>query len=341
MPEYRVELDAYSGPLDLLLYLVKRHEVDLYDFPIGKLTDQYLTYLRQIERIDIDVAGEFLLMAATLVEIKSRTLLPTLDSDDDEQSSAMSELDPRYELVQQLLAYKAYKDAANELDQRRDQWSLRHAHQPAGTLKRAGNCEPSTADGETVPEALSVEFDLEDANVLDLCAAFSRILDSIGQGPARHDVVDDETPIALHAEDILDRLKRLATADDGDAAGLTLAELFLGRSGRTEMIGVFLALLNLVNQKQVKIVQDRLEGEIRLSLPTSAEQVDLADETVPDWRDPQTGQMVYDWPSIDAKLRAERRAQRRAARSADDEATAADQDEDVETELDDDAAEPA
>ena len=343
MPDYRVELDAYSGPLDLLLFLVRRHEIDLNDIPIGKLTDQYLAYLREIEQINVDLAGEFLVMAATLLEIKSRMLLPPLEPSDADQGRGLEELDPRYELVQQLLAYKRYKDAANELDERRDEWSLRHAHQPADarTLKRAPTDDDDLAADEDAPaddgQAQAVEFDLEDANVLDLCAAFARILETIGQGPSRHEVVDDDTPVALHAEDILDRLQRLTSEAPTDAAaGLTLADIFVGRSSRAEMIGLFLALLDLVNRKQVKIVQDRPKGEIHLTLPTQAEREEAAREVAPDWRDPATGEMQYDWPSVEARLRVERRAERRAERAA-AEAEASDQAERGDAEVEDEA----
>ena len=326
MPEYRVELDSYSGPLDLLLFLVRRHEIDLNDIPVGQLTDQYLAYLRALERIDFDLAGEFLVMAATLLEVKSRMLLPRLESTDADPGQGLDELDPRYELVQQLLAYKRYKDAAMELGERKEQWSLRHPHRPADgktTWPVDSAADEYGVDVEGDDQA--PEFDLEDANVLDLCAAFARVLDAIGAGPARHEVIDDDTPLALHAEDILDRLRRLAgQAPAGEQAVLTLAEVFVGRSSRSEMIGLFLALLDLVNQKQVKIVQDRLKGEICLSLPTAAEQKILAVEAAPDWRDPDTGEIQYDWPSIEAKLRAERRAARRAARAAEGKAGAGD-----------------
>ena len=323
MQQYRVELDAYSGPLDLLLFLVRRHEIDLYDIPIAQLTDQYLAHLRALEQVNVDLAGEFLVMAATLLEVKSRMLLPRIEPGDAESGQGLDELDPRYDLVQQLLAYKRYKDAAIELEQRRNQWNLRHPHQPAdaralppGASSAPGSLEFDETE-EPAPEAGAVEFDLEDANVLDLCAAFARILDTIGQGPSRHEIIDDDTPIALHAEDILDRLQRLAAqTPDGTGASLTLAEVFLGRSLRSEMIGLFLAVLDLVNQKQVKIVQDRLKGEIRLRLPTPPEQAASAKEVIPNWRDPVTGEMQYDWPSVEARLRAERRAARRAAEAA-------------------------
>lgn len=302
--DYRVELDAYHGPLDLLLFLVKRHEIDLYDIPIATLTDQYLEHLRDIQRIDMDVAGEFLLMAATLVEIKSQMLLPRPEEAEGEESDALSELDPRYELVQQLLAYKAYKDAAHQLDDRRDEWQRRFAHTPARPRPR--NDAQTNSDAEDAEE---IEFDLEDANVMDLCEAFGRLLESIGRRPRRHEVSYDETPIGLHAADILDRVTSL-----GEGGKLSLQEIFVGRRGRSEMIGLFLATLELVNQKKVKVKQDRIKGEIFLVLPTE-EDIKLNDpDRQPDWRDPETGEVEYAWPNEEVRQRAERRAAIRAKR---------------------------
>jgi segregation and condensation protein A len=320
MTDYRVELDSYNGPLDLLLFLVKRHEIDLYDIPIAKLTDQYLAYLQQIERIDMDLAGEFLVMAATLVEIKSQLLLPRQEQAVGDDSDGLDALDPRFELVQQLLAYKAYKDAALQLDDRRDQWDQRFAHAPA---KVRDNGQPADAAAEE-----QVEIDLEDADVMDLVNAFSRILESIGQSRATHDVVYDDTPIGLHADDILDRLQRL-----GEGKTLSLAEAFAGRTSRGELIGLFLATLELVNQKKITVKQDKAKGEIHLLLRPESEH--LGHETdAPDWRDPETGQVQYDWPSEGIRRRFEKRQQRRADRLARGE-FGADPEEDAALDIDD------
>jgi len=339
MQDYRVELDAYNGPLDLLLFLVRQHEIDLHDIPVAKLTDQYMAYLRAIERIDVELAGEFLVMASTLLEIKSRMLLPLPEAGEGEATDGLDELDPRYELVQQLLAYKRYKDAALELDERKDQWAQRHPRQPGAI---ASISQPDAVGDELDPDAPQdaepVEFDLEDANVMDLCEAFVRILDSIGQGPGTHQVIYDDTPMALHAEDIIDRLQRLG----GEGASITLAEIFLGRRSRSEMIGLFLATLSLVYQRKLRVTQDRLKGEVSLVLTSDAEQIDPDQGEPPDWTDPKTGEVQYDWPSKKDRKRSEERARRRAelraAREAeDDEQTA--QPQDVEDELLDDQIE--
>jgi len=134
MTDYRVELEAYSGPMDLLLYLVRKHEIDLNDIPIAKLTEQYMAHLERLREMDFELAGEFLVMAATLLEIKSQMLTPqpTAEGEQAEGSAdnALSSLDPRYELVQQLLAYKRFKDLAGELESRQHEWARRFAHLP-------------------------------------------------------------------------------------------------------------------------------------------------------------------------------------------------------------------
>ncbi len=313
---YRVQLDAYAGPLDLLLYLVKRHEIDLQDIPMAKLTEQFLQHLRVIEDLpgvmDVEKAGEFLVMAATLVEIKSALLMPLAseESDDDADDPAQdATVDPRFELVQQLLAYKRYKDASMALDDRRSEWEHRF---PAAAKTR----QPAAAEGSPEDDAAAaalIEIDLEDVNVMDLCAAFSRMLDSIGF-TGDHEVTYDDTPISLHAEDIADRLER-----DGGDEGLTLAQLFIGRGSRSEMIGLFLATLELVRQRRVAVVQSEVAGEIRLQLRPESDREDLDDadeQSDRDWRNPDTGEIEYDWPDEKTRRRAEKRAKLRATYAA-------------------------
>jgi len=254
--DYRIELEAYAGPLDLLLHLVKRHEVDLHDIPIAALTEQYLRHLAVIKTIDVDSAAEFLVVAAQLVEIKSQMLGASVaqradDEDDLERDAATGDdptsvIDPRSELVQQLLAYKRYKDASLALERRADEWDRR-----AAVKAKAGE-----ADADAGADAEQRELDLEDVHVMDLCAAFGRILETVGH-VGDHQVTYDDTPISLHAEDIRDRLER-----DGS---MSLQAIFQGRS-RGEMIGLFLAVLELVRQRAVKVEQGAAGGEIALAL---------------------------------------------------------------------------
>lgn len=306
MQDYRVQLEAYSGPLDLLLYLVKRHEIDLHDIPIARLTEQYLEHLKVIEQLDMDTAGEFLVMAATLLEIKSQMLMPRVaqdeagdggDTDGANDTGVTSGGDPRLELVQQLLAYKRFRDAARQLEQRQTDW--------AGRFQVHAELKPSEA-GDEGSEAAARDIDLEDLNVLDLCEAFSRILDSIGR-TTHHEVTYDDTPISLHAADIYDRLQR--------EGPMSLQAMFEGRQNRSEMIGLFLATLELVREHKIRVVQDRIAGQITLEAQSEDEREadSVGNDEASGWRDPETGEMQYDWPDEATRKRAERRAQRRAA----------------------------
>jgi len=316
--DYRIRLGAYAGPMDLLLYLVKRHEIDLHDIPMAKLTEQYLEHLEVIKQIDVESAGEFLVMAATLVEVKSRMIIPASQRDDEGEDPTRDipdepEADPRFELVQQLLAYKAYKDAAYSLEDRATEWENRFP-----VKAKAGQRPPEPEKPE------EKALDLEDVNVFDLTEAFSQILESVGH-LGDHAVTYDDTPISLHAEDIHDRLKR-----DAPAAGLSLAEIFEGRGNRSEMIGLFLATLELVRQHLVTVKADdpidpdRPGAHIRLVLVSDQDrQRDIADtDAATDWTDPESGQMRYDWPDEESRLRFERRERLRSTLQAKQDAEA-------------------
>lgn len=246
--EYRVELDVYNGPMDLLLYLLRRDELDICDIPIARITDSYVGYvnmLRQLskeEGLDINVAGDFLVMAATLMEIKSAMLLPKPPPDPNtgEPSAADELADPRYELVQKLLEYKQFKDAAMDLGQRQESHGKRFARYPA--FRDEKNDEPPPVD-------------LDEVQVWDLLAAFTRLMSEVGQRkPRYHEVIYDDTPIDLHAADIADRVKR--------DKHVSLRQLMEGRRSRSEMIGVFLALLELIREKKVIVREDEEAHDI-------------------------------------------------------------------------------
>lgn len=260
MQDYRVELETFSGPLDLLLYLVKREEIDLFDIPIGRLTEQYLAYLAKMQQVDVEVAGEFLVMAATLLEIKSAMLVPRpVEGPASDADTGMESLDPRAELVRQLLTYKRFKDLAGELEKRWEEWTKRYPRR----VYRARLGEAEAGELEEGVGAEEREFDLEEANVLDLAEAYQRVMESIGRVPADHRVVYDETPIELHMQDIVDRLEREGV--------LRLTDLFVGRS-RLERVGLFVAVLELVRQGRVKVEQDDLASEVRIELRKEEEE---------------------------------------------------------------------
>ena len=248
--DYKVELDIYNGPLDLLLYLIKRDELDIYDIPIARITDSYMDYVTHLrefageEGLDINLAGEFLVMAATLMEIKSAMLLPKAPVEQKEgQSSAAMELsDPRAELVQKLLEYKRFRDAATMLERRHQDHESRFPRFPA---------KPEAGGADEPPP-----IDLDEVQIWDLLSVFQRLMKEIGPRKRVHEVTYDDTPIDLHAADIEDRLRT--------EKRLTLRQLLVGRKSRSEMIGVFLALLELIREKKILVHQgdDRSDLEI-------------------------------------------------------------------------------
>lgn len=259
--DYRVELDVYNGPLDLLLYLIKRDELDIHDIPIARITESYMVYVHKLtdlhdkHGLDVNVAGEFLVMAATLMEIKSATLLPKPPVDPANQSAAAELADPRRELIQQLLEYKRFKDVAMQLETRRQEQESRFARSPAWEQLKSDEPPP---------------VDLDEVQVWDLLAAFTRLLSEIGTRPKNiHEVVYDDTPLDLHAADIEDLLRRQKR--------LTLSGLIMGRKNRSEMIGVFLALLELVRQKKIIVRQSEIGDDVEIEQAEKIEPQDRGD----------------------------------------------------------------
>ena len=248
--EYTIRLEAFEGPLDLLLYLIRRAEVEVTDIPVAAIAEQYLAMLEGVERIDIERAGEFLVMAATLTEIKSRMLAPaSVEAEPDVEGRDKG--DPLGDLVRQLVEYKKYRDAADALERRHEEWGRRFP------ISRTG------LDPAALAEAAGDGLDLEDLSLVDLVEAFARIcevvnLDRLGE----HEVIADDTPIELHAEDLLDRLRRERSGGRGQ---MPLREVFAGRK-KGEMLGLFLALLELVRRRGVSVRQDGELGEIVVAL---------------------------------------------------------------------------
>ncbi len=236
MTGYRVALDVYDGPMDLLLFLIRRDEVDICDIPIALITEQYLSYVEMLRALDPEVVSEFLVLAATLMEIKSRMLLPRPCADEADEEL----MDPRLELVRQLLEYKKYKDAAGYLEDEAAERARKFPRRPV------------------LPPQSQEEVELESLEIWDLFEAFHRLLEQTGRTAPVHQIGVDDTPVALHAADIVDAIDH--------AGGQREFELlFTGRS-KPEMIGLFLALLELIRQRRVRAVQDRAFGPIVLVL---------------------------------------------------------------------------
>lgn len=241
MPDYKVQLDVYSGPLDLLLYLIRRNEVDIYNIPVAKVTEQYIEYVALLQHLDPEAVSEFLVLAATLLEIKSRMLLPKPPPE--EADSIM--LDPRAELVRQLLEYKDIKDAARALEHAADERAMQWSRTPV------------------LPPRDENEIELDNVDIWDLFEAFNKLLEQTGKTGPFHQVGVDDTPLALHAADILDSLDRSGGQQNFE-------EIFRGRA-RPEMIGLFLALLELIRQRKVRAEQDRSFATIQLRRLTEEE----------------------------------------------------------------------
>jgi len=230
--DHKVKLDVFEGPLDLLLYLIKKDEIDIYDIPIERITRQYLEYLDAFKILDLDVAGDFIVMAANLIYIKSRSLLP---KDQQPPEEAAEEDDPRWELVRQLIEYKKFKDAAAHL-QRRE-------------LDREGLFTRMAA--ESAPER-----PLGEVNIFDLINAFSTALKRLNQPEDLREIFEENFTVS----DKIDLIMKMTAA----GVALKFSELFATAASRTEVVVTFLALLELVRLKQVIARQSEEFGEIEL-----------------------------------------------------------------------------
>ncbi len=238
MTDYRVHLDIFAGPLDLLLYLVRKEEVDIYDISIAKITDQYIHYIEMLQNLDIDVAGDFLVMASTLMQIKSAMLLPRAEP---EQFGADDLTDPRTELIRQLLEYKKFKDAANLLGTAADETQKRFAR-PDTILEQLRPTEEP-------------HIDIEQVSVWDLLEAFGAIIEATG-GEVDISHIKDDTPIDLYQIEILQRLQT--------EGPLSLEQIFQFRANRVVMVGLFLALLELIRENLVWAKQPKSSNSIYL-----------------------------------------------------------------------------
>jgi segregation and condensation protein A len=230
--EFRVDLATFRGPLDLLLYLVRKHEVEIVDIPIAPITAQFLAYLQVLRALDMSAVGEFVDMASTLLEIKSRMVLPHGGEESEELP------DPRHELVERLLEYKKFKDAASMLEEQGRSWRQRFA-------RRAN-------DAAVGPRDLAKE-ELQEVELWDLVSAFGRIMrDRQALAPAT--IVYDDTPIHVHMARIQELL--------AERGRLALSELFEPGLHKSRLVGIFLAALELVRHQRVRAEQTELFGEV-------------------------------------------------------------------------------
>jgi len=244
LADYRVNLEIFAGPMDLLLHLVRKEEVDIYDIPLAKITDQYISYIELLKELDIDIAGDFLVMAATLMQIKSAMLLPRAPG---EEIGADELSDPRAELIRQLLEYKRFKDAANMLADAADEQGDRFAR-------------PDTVIEQLKPSG-EPTVDLEQISVWDLLEAFDKMMEATG---AKFDIshIIDDTPIDLFQIEILHRLQI--------EGAMGFERIFENRNNRLTMVGLFLAILELIREQLILAEQQQTAGQIYLRALTQA-----------------------------------------------------------------------
>ena len=246
---FRVDLNIYRGPLDLLLYLVRKHEVDIVNLPVALITEQFLEHLSVLEQLDIDAVGEFVEMASTLTEIKSRLVLPH----GDEAEEALE--DPRQDLVQQLLEYKRIKDAASMLDERSRAWQERLPR--LSSIASASERDPGSDP-------------IREVELWDLVSAFGRIMRANETVPSTI-IVNDDTPIHAFMARIRDRL--------GERKSVALGDLFQAGMHKSTLVGIVLAILELVRDHAVHAEQNTLFGEIWLTPTQNSPEPDTAESS--------------------------------------------------------------
>jgi segregation and condensation protein A len=237
----RILLPLFEGPLDLLLYLIRKDEIDIHDIPIAPITRQYMEYLELMRELNLDVAGEFMVMAATLIHIKSKMLVPV----DPSEAEGEPQEDPREALVQRLLEFQRYKEAAGVLHQK-------------GQIRAATWTRPAGA----VPVFDDAGEEILEAGLFDLVSAFKDLLER-RKTLLAHEVADQGKTVEERMAELIDMIR--------EGQSLELVEMFQTLETKAEMILTFLALLELVRLKRVKVYQRGLFGAIRVFRPVGPE----------------------------------------------------------------------
>ena len=225
---YRVQLKNFEGPLDLLLFFIKRDELDIYDIPISYITNQFLEYINLLEELDLDVASEFILMASMLMSIKAKLMLPQEGSDEE-----LDEHDPRYELVQRLLEYKRYKEMAGKMssiEEEAQKTQYRGFHEGDQVEK-----QPSHMSGEI----------LQDVTMFDLMTAFKKVLADVKKKESVHRVKKVQHTVEEQTEYVLNYLHK-----EGRTAFITFCRKL---NSRTKIVVTFLAILEMLKERQINL----------------------------------------------------------------------------------------
>ncbi|MFT5467808.1 MAG: segregation and condensation protein A [Verrucomicrobiales bacterium] len=234
--EYRVNLDIFEGPLDLLLYLIKRDEVDIYDISIARITKQYMDYLDTFKLLNINLAGEFIVMASNLMYLKSRELLPKHVQPPEEETE---EDDPRWDLIRQLIEYKKFKDAAQHLGTLEEERTSQFAPHPE---------KPTPVQEEVKP--------LGDVGIFDLILAFQNVLKRFNAEEDLGEIIDDRWTVSDKIAHLLE------TVPPGES--IKFSVLFEDASTKGEVIVTFLALLELMKMNHFRAIQSQRLGDIEL-----------------------------------------------------------------------------
>lgn len=231
---YQIKLEIFEGPMDLLLHLIKKHELDIYSIPIALITQQYLEYIELMKSLDMEIAGEFLVMASTLTHIKSKMLLPPSENPELDDDG----VDPQEELIRRLLEYKSFKEAAVSLESKEETWSR--------VYTRAAEAAP---DAPVEDEPLLFDFHL-----FDLLAALKDVMARVPD--ARFEITSESVSITEKISQILSRLEAVDS--------MLFADLFENSTSKAQVIGTFLALLELMKTRIVKAFQVEQFGAIRI-----------------------------------------------------------------------------
>ena len=234
--EYKVQLDVFEGPLDLLLYLIKKDELDIHDIPIEHITTQYMKYLDLMRMLDLSIAGEFIVMAATLMLIKSRMLLPV---EERKEIEGEDEEDPRWELVKQLVEYKKFKDAA--------------IHLHVLEIEQENVFARETAEGVQLGAEPAVS--LQDVSIFDLISAFNQALGRVKEETLT-EIFSDRYTVAEKVDQIINLIE---TKDR-----VSLKDVFSNMSTKAEIICTFLAVLELMKLRHINAKQDSQFNEITI-----------------------------------------------------------------------------
>ncbi|HEX8832745.1 MAG TPA: segregation/condensation protein A [Abditibacteriaceae bacterium] len=246
---HRVRLRVFEGPLDLLLYLIRAHRTDVCDIPISEVTTQFIEFLSLMEELDLEYAGDFLVTAATLMQIKSRMLLPKHESENEDEMNVEPD-DPRQQLVERLLEYQRFQDAADTLKGLRDERADMFSRPPISDPDLVA----ATQADEDAPEDENAALLLQDISTFDLLRALQKVLDRQATRPV---TTIRRDPFTL-AERVRDVFKRISSSGDGSSFGALCEDC----ETRLEVVITFLALLELIARKRILVTQPELFDEI-------------------------------------------------------------------------------